>query len=524
MPAICPAAIIASLENLCQQAEAMTTTLNKRPADVIARFAPLFQPRSVAFLGASSDPKKWGFRVLANLAKGGFEGRIYPVNPRQEDILGLKVYSSVAGIPESPDLAIIVVPPSATLGVVEDCVNKGIKAAVVITAGFAEVGEDGSRLQDEIVRTARKGGMIMVGPNCFGLVNPYHKLYPQMPSIFPSPGQMAIVSQSGNAVFTLARLAMSAGFGISKGISIGNEADLHSEDYLEYLAQDPQTKVILSYIEGFKDGRRFFSVASEVTRKKPIVMIKAGETSAGARAARSHTASLAGADAVFEGMCRQSGIIRIRELDELLRIGLAFQCHPVARGRRVGIVTVGGGWGVLAADACARLGLDVVPLPPDVLKELDSFLPAWWSRNNPVDLVAGAFGDAMMRCVEVLLRSPSVDGVIMLGLIPETAAQPVFSSPTEEEKERRRHAILEDVLQSFGRITKISKTYDKPVIVASEHPLSGSFTQRIARALGQMNYTGYIMPHQAAEAFAGLSQYGEYLKLEGPSLKKKNQA
>ncbi len=470
----------------------------------------------MALLGASADPRKWGYRILFNLKYGGFQGRIYPVNPTKDEIMGLRVYRSVGDIPETPDLAVIVVPPPSVPPLIKDCVAKGIKASVVITAGFAEVSTEGERLQREIVEIARNGTMRFVGPNSNGIINPAGKLYSQMPPLFPPPGPISVVSQSGNVVGTITRLAIANGFGCAKCISSGNEADLHAEDYLEYLVEDPQTKVILSYIEGFKDGIRFFETAKEISKKKPIVMLKVGETPAGAMAAKSHTASLAGSDAVFEAMRKQAGVIRVRSLDELVDTGIALLCHPLPRGRRVGIVTAGGGWGVLAADACARLGLDVVSLPPDTITELDSFMPAWWSRNNPVDLVAGAFGDAVIKCVEVLLRCPVVDGVIMLGLMPALPPEQLSKAAKEDEREHLREILLATIAQVFDQLNELSKKYDKPTIVASE-PLAfgATLAHKITRILAQRNSVCYDMPHQAAAAMANLAWYSEYLKQNG---------
>jgi acyl-CoA synthetase (NDP forming) len=480
----------------------------------------MFEPRSVAFLGASNDPRKWGYRILFNIKFGGFQGRIYPVNPTKDEIMGLKVYRNVGDIPETPDLAVIVVPPPSVPPLMKECVIKGIKAGVVITAGFAEVSTEGEGLQREIVEVARSGGMRFVGPNSNGIINPAGRLYSQMPPLFPPPGSISVVSQSGNVVGTITRLAMANGYGCAKCISSGNEADLHAEDYLEYLAEDSQTKVILSYIEGFKDGVRFFETAKEVSKKKPIVMLKVGETPAGAMAAKSHTASLAGSDAVFEAMRKQAGVIRVRSLDELVDTGIALLCHPLPKGRRVGIVTAGGGWGVLAADACARLGLDVVSLPAETISELDSFMPAWWSRNNPVDLVAGAFGDAVIRCVEVLLRCPVVDGVIMLGLMPALPPEQLSKAAKEDERERLRETLLAAIAQIFDQLNELAKKYDKPTIVASE-PLAfgAALANRIIRTLAERNSVCYDMPHQAAAAMANLAWYSEYLRQNGAGLK-----
>jgi acyl-CoA synthetase (NDP forming) len=249
------------------------------------KLSPLFEAGSVAFIGASKDQSKWGFLTIKHIIDGGFRGHIYPVNPRESEILGLKVYPTIAGLPETPDLAVIIVPPPAVPGVIKECVSKGIRAGVIITAGFAELGGEGTRLQNEIVEIARHGEMNFVGPNCNGVMSPWNSQYVQFPSFFVPPGPVAVIAQSGNVMDSLARQVLIHGFGCSACIATGNEAVLHCEDYLEYLAEDPHTKVILSYIEGFKDGERFLAVAREVSKKKPIVMLKAGKTQAGAKAA-----------------------------------------------------------------------------------------------------------------------------------------------------------------------------------------------------------------------------------------------
>jgi len=486
--------------------------LNNEISDLIARLKLIFEPRSIAFLGATNNPMKWGFRIFANIVFGGYQGKLYPINPTKDEILGRKIYRSVAEVPEIPDLALIVIPPPGVPTVLQECADKGIKAVVVITAGFAEVNRAGENLQAEMVEIARRAGIRFIGPNTDGIVNPHHKLYAEMPPIFPYAGPVSIVSQSGNIVGTMMRLAIESGFGCAKCISSGNEADLHAEDYIRYLADDPQTRVILNYVEGFKDGSRFFEAAKEVTRKKPIVMLKTGETPAGALAAKSHTASLAGLDTIVDAMCRQSGIVRVRHLDELVDGGTAFLCHPLPRGRRVGIVTAGGGWGVLCADACAKSGLDVVKFPPELIEELNGFMPPWWSHGNPVDMVAGIFGEGVMKCVEVVLRSPAVDGVIFLGIMPALPMEQFRRAQKLEDREQTREAILSAIIHVFERVKELTAKYDKPIVVGSEPIAFGAgLAKKIIRALADRNCVSYDMPHKPAVAFANLANYAEYL-------------
>jgi acyl-CoA synthetase (NDP forming) len=486
--------------------------LNDEISDTIAKLKLIFEPRSIAFLGATNNPGKWGFRIFANIVYGGYEGRLYPINPTKDEILGKKVYRTVAELPEIPDLAVIVIPPPGVPKVLQECADKGIKAVVVITAGFAEVNREGENLQAQMAEIASRAGLRFIGPNTDGIVNPHFKLYAEMPPIFPYAGPVSIVSQSGNIVGTMMRMSIESGFGCAKCISSGNEADLHAEDYMRYLADDPQTSVILSYVEGFKDGARFFKVAKEITKKKPIIMLKTGETPAGASAAKSHTASLAGLDTVVDAMCEQSGIVRVRHLDELVDGGTAFLCHPLPKGRRVGIVTAGGGWGVLCADACAKLGLDVVKFPPELIEELNTFMPPWWSHGNPVDMVAGIFGEGVLRCVEVVLSSPAVDGVIFLGIMPAMPMEQFRRAQRIEDREKTRDAILSAIIYVFDRLKEMTAKYGKPVVVGSEPIAFGAeLSTKIIRSLADRNAVCYDMPHKPAAAFASLAKYAEYL-------------
>jgi acyl-CoA synthetase (NDP forming) len=477
-------------------------------------FNKFFAPGSIAMMGASNDHRKWGYRILSNIIQGGFKGRIYPINPKGGEIRGLKVYASVKDVPEKPDLAIIVVPPLGIVEAIRDCVDKGIREGVVITAGFAEIGEKGAALQAEMLKVAKQGRMSLVGPNCFGILSPSHHLYSQMPPVFPPPGSIAVVSQSGNVGATIGRKAMTLNFGISRLVSTGNEADLHAEDFMQYLGTDDQTRVILSYVEGFKDGRRFFEIAREVTRRKPLVMIKVGETEAGASAAHSHTASLSGADSVFEGVCRQAGIVRVRNMTELMNVGTGFLSNPLPKGRRVGITTLGGGWGVMAADACAKLGLDVVKLSGDVLKELDAFLPGWWSRNNPVDLVAGD-ADQQMQVIEILAKYENTDGVIALGLPFPNVAR--LTNPSDlEERKRRDQVVVEHYTGVFRKIKEITERYGKPIVVAAElFATTADLERNILCSIARYNAVCYAMPNEAAMVLNAMVRYSEYLKRVG---------
>ncbi len=477
------------------------------------KFAPLFHARSVALVGASKDQGKWGFIVLRHLIDGEFKGQIYPVNPVEDEILGLKVYRNIADIPETPDLAVIIVPPPAVLQVVEGCVVKGIKAGVIITAGFAELGEEGTRLQAAITAAAARGSMAIVGPNCNGIMSPWNKQYVQFPTFLAPPGDVAIVAQSGNVMDSLARQVMMHGHGCSVCIASGNEAVLRCEDYLEYLGEESHTRVIMCYIEGFKDGRRFLRIASEVSKKKPIIMLKAGKTQAGAKAAASHTAAISGSDKIFNAVCKQAGVIRAGSLDEMLNICLALLRQPLPKGRGVGIVTAGGGWGVMAADACAELGFNVVTLPEATIRELDKLLPAWWNRGNPVDLVAGSTPDNIFKAIETVIQCPAVESMVFLSMMPALRIRG-FDLPTDETERARYGDVLEQaVAGAMDELNRLADKYNKPLVVATEHIWATNVEEaRIPYILGKQNAVCYHMPHEAARVLRALLGYSEYLQ------------
>ena len=481
--------------------------------NIVRDFSPLFTPKSIAFVGASRNREKWGFIILNNIVCGQFKGSIYPVNPKEKEILGLKVYPSVSQIPEPVDLAVVAVPPSVVPEVIAECVAKGIKAGIIITAGFAELGSEGEKLQEKVVRLARQGGMRLVGPNCFGVLSLAVNMHVIMPSLHPHQGSLAIISQSGNVAASILGRGNRWGFGFSRCISSGNEADLHCEDFLEFLGEDPETRVIMAYIEGFRDGRRFFNLAKRITQRKPIVMIKAGATQAGAKAAKSHTAALSGSDSACDAMCKQAGIIRANNIDEMFNISAALLHQPLPKGRRVGIVTVAGGWGVLASDACAAAGLDVVHLADETIRELDEFLPSWWNRGNPVDLVAGFWTGGLRKSINILLRSPQVDGVIVLGA--GFSAMLGKTSPPETESHTSSEttdSMAADDIATLQAFPELISRYGKPVILATDKiMMPAEWEDGLSQVLRDMGIMCYSLPDEAAEVLASLASYSEYL-------------
>jgi acyl-CoA synthetase (NDP forming) len=374
-----------------------------------------FNPRSIAFVGATETMNKWGFLILNNMLTGGYEGEMYPVNPSRETILGMKAYPTVRDIPSDIDLAVFTVPSHMVINALDDCIAKGVKAGVVITAGFRELGGEGTDLEAELLRKGHDGGIILIGPNCQGICCPANRLYTWMPILYhPPQGKIAYVSQSGNILNMLIGFAVSAGFGVSKAVSSGNEADVRTEDYFSYYAEDPDTDVIVSYVEGVNDGRSLLEKAREVTRHKPIVILKGGRTQSGISAARSHTGAMAVSDQLFESACRQAGVILTRSIDEASVTAAAFVNRPLPRGKRVGIITGGGGLGVIGADFITEMGLEIPELSSRTLSALGELMPNWWVPGNPIDLVAGLDFGIIKPAIEILMKSGEVDSVMFL--------------------------------------------------------------------------------------------------------------
>ena len=405
--------------------------------------AAVFGPRSVAVIGASNTPNKAGFNILKNLLRLGYEGEIYPVNPKAEEILGLKAYPAVDQIPHQVETAIIATPSGAAVDVMRDCARKGVKAVIIISSGFSEGSEEGRRLEDEVVAIAREAGIRLVGPNTTGILNGENRFTSSFLPIDKLPsGNVAFIAQTGLFLGILfEHILSSQHFGISKVAGLGNKADVDDADILEYLAGDAQTEVVAMYIEGLSDGRRFLKVAREIAREKPLVVFKAGITEAGAEAALSHTASLAGRAEVFEAACKQAGLLRVHSFEEMLDVVKAFSflppsppkpalskaCPEFCRrveglggtrgGNRVAVIHYTGAACVIAADACQRVGLELAELSPTTMEALREITPAWHRVRNPIDLwpaierhwVETAYG----RAIETLLRDEGVDALII---------------------------------------------------------------------------------------------------------------
>ena len=377
----------------------------------------IFSPKSIAVIGASQTPGSVGEAVFNNILQGGYTGTVYPVNVKAHSVHGVRAYSSIRDLPEQVDLAIVIVPAPVVPRIVEECGESGVRGLVVISAGFKEVGEEGATLERETAETGRKYSIRLVGPNCLGVVNTslQTRLNSSFASKMPMEGSIAFASQSGVLCAAILDYASGEKIGFFKFVSMGNKADLNENDLLEYLGHDPDTKVILLYVEDLVDGRKFLEVASRVTQTKPIIAVKAGVSPEGAKAAASHTGALAGSEEAYDAVLRQSGVLRVESVIELFDYGRAFAEQPLPKSNRVAIITNGGGPGIMATDACVRYGLEIAPFSERTKKKLRAGLPKSASVNNPVDVIGDAQADRYEVALKAVLWDPNVDcGLVML--------------------------------------------------------------------------------------------------------------
>ena len=380
----------------------------------------IFRPRSVAVVGASRRVGSIGRQVVANLIAGGFQGPVYPVNPKAEVVLSVPAFPSVAAIPGPVDLAVLVVPPDAVLTAAEQCGKKGVKGLVVITAGFREIGGEGIVREEKLRAIAARHGMRVIGPNCMGIINtePEFACNASFSATPPPCGSVAMVSQSGALGEAILADAAQAGLGVAMFASVGNRVDVTAADLLAYWGDDDQVKVILLYLETVGEPQEFVQVARAVARKKPIIAVKSGRSEAGALAASSHTGSIAGADVAADTLLQQCGVLRVDNFRDMFALAQALLTQPLPRGPRMAIVTNAGGPGILATDAIAGLGMSMAPLAPATTKALRKVLPAEASVHNPIDLIASADAARYRAALRLVARDPAVDGLAVLFVSP----------------------------------------------------------------------------------------------------------
>lgn len=390
----------------------------KRPAYTDAQFRALFEPKGVVVTGASTHPGKFGFVSLHNILASGYAGGVYGTNLQGEEVLGIKTVDDIAKLPDNAiDLVFVCTPASANPALLRACAAKGVRAAFLTSAGYGEAGDEGRKLEEELVALADELGILLAGPNGQGVVSTPAQLCAQIVAPHPPRGAIAVASQSGNFVSSFMNYARQTGVGISRAVSAGNAAALGVADLIEWYGTDDETRVSLAYVEGIHDGAGLMSRLGSVARKKPVVLVKGGATDKGARAAASHTGALAANDSIFDGACRAYGISRAATVEEAYEAAATFATQPLPKGPNIVILTTAGGWGVVTSDAIARDGLlQLMALPEDLRDQIDSKLPPRWSRNNPVDCAGGETRDTIPEVMEMIASHPAVDAVIYLGL------------------------------------------------------------------------------------------------------------
>jgi acetyl coenzyme A synthetase (ADP forming)-like protein len=455
----------------------------------VAAMRTFLTPSSVAVIGASRDTSSIGGQLFHNLLMTEFNGPVYPVNPKADVVHGVPAYTSIADVPGDVEVAFVAVPASFVADVARQCGDKGVRGLVVISSGFSEVGGDGVQRQQELVDVARSYGMRIIGPNCMGIVNTAEdvQLNGTFSTLYPPAGRVGFLSQSGALGLAVMQYASEVGLGLSSFISIGNKADVSGNDLVAYWDEDPGTDVILLYLESFGNPRRFARLARDIGRRKPIVVVKSGRSSAGQRAAASHTgALLAASDVTVDALFRQSGVIRTNTLEEMFDIATLLANQPPPTGDRIAIVTNAGGLGILCADTCEANGLKVQPLSDAVTSKLREFLPGQASVGNPVDMIASATAEDYAKAIDILGQDPDVDAMIVIYIPPQIHQAPEIS-----------RAIAGAIEGLQGRIP-VATTYMSPTGEPEELAANGT---RIPT---------YSFPEDAAIAMARACAYGRW--------------
>ncbi len=449
---------------------------------------PLFAPKSVAVFGASDRQDSVGQIVFQNMLQGGFQGGLYPINPKHKKIQGVKAYASLAQIEETVELAVIATPSATVPDIIEQCGKHQVKAAVIITAGFGETGEAGKALERRVLETAQHYGVRLIGPNCLGVMRPEIGLNATFNKGSANIGNLAFVSQSGALCTAILDWAQTNDVGFSSVVSLGSSLDIDFGEILDYLISDTRTQSILLYIEGIRDARSFMSGIRAAARIKPVILVKVGRHAVASRAAMSHTASLVGSDDAFDAAVRRAGVVRVQTITQLFSAAKALSCgfHPT--GNRLAIVTNGGGPGVMATDCAADLGLVMADLSAETLEKLNQALPSTWSHGNPVDIIGDAQADRYRHAVQACLEDPGVDGVLTI-LTPQAMTKP---------------------LEAATAVIELSDRYRKPFLACW---MGGAQVDSSRAAFNRARKPSFRTPEPAVEVFSYLSAYYQNQKL-----------
>jgi len=468
-------------------------------SSIKASLDAIFYPKSVAIVGASNNRNRWGYGTMFNMLEAGYRNTLYPINPKENEIQGVRAYPSISDVPERIDLAIIVVNASMVEGVIRECIEKKVRGGIIITAGFAETSSEGAELQRKLAKQAREAGFYFIGPNCWGIWSSdanVNTLFWEL----PPKGPISFVSQSGSLGEYFYNATQKRGYGINKFISCGNQACVTFNDFLEYLGDDPATRIVIGYVEDVGDGRRFLEVASKIAAKKPLLIYKAGTTDAGARAAKSHTAAIAGNDAVFDAACRQAGVLRWHDFMEIFDMAEALCYQPLPKGNRVAVISSQGGFCVTAAEALSRMGMELPEMSAEAQAELRSHMREFAPPPvNPVDCIARKDNNAFVDIAEIIAKQDYIDGIVL------TAHVGHFDRRMSSENMIRRLEIAE-------ALAAIPEKYGKPLICANEHELAGP----VFEIFKGRHIPFFDNPMDCAKSMHALVKYSEIRrKMEG---------
>ncbi len=494
---------------------------NPKPVDLQA-LGKMFYPKSIALIGASATFGKWGYTIYTNVVSNGYEGEVYLINNKSETIAGQPVYRSVEDIPGPVDLAVVTIPAIGVPDLIPGLEKKGIKSMVLITSGFGETGPAGKALELEVVEKAQQAGILIIGPNTMGIVNPHIKFYCTGSMVRPDPGGITVVAQSGNMAAQLLQFAERQGIEIRAFCGSGNEAMITIEDYMEGFEIDDLTDIVMLYVESVKDGRRFLESAHRVSRKKPIVLLKGGQTEAGSRAAASHTGAMSSDSRVFNAVCRQAGIVKVDNPMDMLDLSAAFSSLPLPAGNRVGIMSLGGGWGVVASDLCSKYSLTIPDLSDDIIKRIDKILPPYWSKGNPIDLVGENDHQMFVDVFEELTRWDGCDAVLILGVLGRrySARDRVKAAQTADPNAETEFLnsivkMLDDFEGMFiGHIVELMEKHQKPVFCVPIN--SDEAKDKTLYKIGENRYKGVVFttPERAIKSLSHMVEYKRFLLRE----------
>ncbi|MDO8056300.1 MAG: acetate--CoA ligase family protein, partial [Candidatus Hermodarchaeota archaeon] len=450
----------------------------------------IFNPQSIALVGASEKQESVGHILLRNLTKTGYEGKVYPVNPNHDEIMGMKCFPKVRDIPDPVDLAIIAIPAKAVPAIVEECGKAGIMGIIIISAGFKETGAAGQKLEEEIFELQKQYNIRIIGPNCFGVIRPRINLNGTFYETMPKPGNIAFISQSGALGSAILDWAIQQNIGFSNFVSVGSMIDVDFGDLIDYFGNDPHTRSIILYIEGITDARKFMSASRHFARTKPIIVVKSGRFTESAKAAASHTGALTGSDLVYDAAFKRAGIVRVEEISDLFNAAEVLGMQPLPQGPRLAIITNAGGPGVMAADALIARGGVLANLDEATIEKLDQILPPYWSRGNPIDILGDADAERYRAVLDLCLADANVDGILIINT-PQATAETAAIATKVVSMCDARGGCKKTILTSFMGGEKVSEAN---------------------RTFTESGYPTYWTPEQAVATYMYMYKYKQNLE------------